>query len=1275
METARAAAPLPAGARPGRSDLPDASARRRIAADLDTTLVVEAAAGTGKTTALVSRVVELVRSGRANMAGIAAITFTQRAAGDLRLRIRQGLEAEIAGGAAPAEARRMEEAMGALEEASIGTIHAFCSTLLRERPLPAGVDPDFEILTGGEQAAFFEPLFREYLRRQLEDPAPGVARLLRRNRDSRADPVRRLRSAAFRLLEHRDLDAPWSRPKWDAEEEVRRLLYEDELGNDETAITGACLSTLAGVHRLLPPETPGQRPNWLHRSMADAAELERDIAIRKEAGRWDHDWVEQALAALQLREYGGRPPDRDTVSKLLRAFPLLPVEVVGQGMQVDLNKVRDGFLARLEVFRAKVGADLAALLREDLRPLLGKYERTTGGGGREREAADRNATAETDAAAEKALTGYEEAKRTAGRLDFEDLLLRTRDLLRDDPGAREELRARFTHILVDEYQDTDPVQTEILFLLTAADPPGGDWLRAVPTPGRLFLVGDPKQSIYRFRRADVRHYLQVKEHLLARGAAEVRLTTNFRSVPGICEFVNGVFEPLFGAAGGGRAPEAARRVGESESGDPLDGSEEDEDDREVRQVEYAPIEARRSPLGNQAALAAIPVPDGGDIARNAREIERAEPAAVARFVRGLLKSGLEVSDRTVARRPVEPSDICLLFRRFRAFGRLIPQAYADALQQRDIPQALAAIPSYTSSTEIRAMRAALTAVEYPDDELQVYATLRGPLFAFSDEELFLYRERGGRLCPGAPGPPPETPGPQPEVPGPQPEVPGPQPEVPGPQPEDADASDRAIRDSLDFLDGLHRERNRRPVSRTIQDLLSRHRAETAFAFRKSADQVLANLRRLTQSAREFEAGGGLSFRAFVRRLDDEANDADYGAMHAFDPDVRGVRFSTVHSAKGLEFPVVILVDTPCERRGRAQRVARPKEKLHACDLGDGILPLELLRARKVEEQEDVLETDRTLYVAATRARDLLVTVRPSAQYEMDKSWLRPVYDRIPEPDEDRERGVRETEDEAPGVRPRTAESPPADPTARRWSLLARGAGTGDGDGGFGAFLEQRADTLARGSVPTEPVIRTDRYARREFPPDEVAIHQLPRAPGRPRGAAFGELVHRILERAPFDGADEETPASLAPLLAAEYDLDEALAAPAAAAVEAALDHEVLLGARRAAERGACYREFPIYLREDDPAPEEPGGPNGAGPNGAETNGALLVEGKVDLLFQPEDDDPWMVVEFKTGRELADAATSPEAEAALDRYRRQATIYARAVSRATGEPVQPVLLFV
>ena len=1246
------AAPLPAGAPPGRSagSLPDASARQRIAADLDTTLVVEAAAGTGKTTALVSRMVELVRSGRANLAGVAAITFTQRAAGDLRLRIRQGLEAEIARGAAPAEARRMEEAMSALEEASIGTIHAFCSTLLRERPLPAGVDPDFGILTGGEQAAFFEPLFREYLRRQLEDPAPGVARLLRRNRDSRADPVRSLRSAAFRLLEHRDLDAPWSRPKRDAEEAVRRLLYEDELGEDETAITGACLSTLAGVHRLLPPETPGQRPNWLHRSIADAAELERDISIRKETGRWDHDWVEQALAALQLREYGGRRPDRDTVSKLLRAFPLLPVEVVGQAMQVDLNEVRDGFLARLEAFREEVGADLAALLREELRPLLGKYERTAGGGDPETEAPDRNGAAEAGDGAEKALTTYEEAKRTAGRLDFEDLLLRTRDLLRDDPGAREELRTRFTHILVDEYQDTDPVQTEILFLLTAADPPEGDWRRAVPTPGRLFLVGDPKQSIYRFRRADVRHYLQVKEHLLAHGAAEVRLTTNFRSVPEICEFVNGVFEPLFGAAGGGRAPDGTRPAGEAESGDPFDGSDEEEDP-EVRQVEYAPIEARRSPLGNRAALAAIPVPDGGGLARNAREIERAEPAAVARFVHGLLKSGFEVSDRAVARRPVEPSDICLLFRRFRAFGRLIPQAYADALQRRDIPQALAAIPSYTSSTEIRAMRAALTAVEYPDDELQVYATLRGPLFAFSDEELFLYRERGGRLCPGAPGPPPEA---------------------PSPQPENANRPDDAIRDSLDFLDELHRERNRRPVSRTIQDLLSRHRAETAFAFRKSADQVLANLRRLTQSAREFEADGGLSFRAFVRRLDDEANDADYGATHAFDPDVRGVRFSTVHSAKGLEFPVVILVDTPCERKGRAQRVVRPKERLHACDLGDGIRPLELLKARKVEEQEDVLETDRTLYVAATRARDLLVTVRPSAQYEMDRSWLRPVYDRMPEPDDRSGGRAAETADETSGMR--TADSRPTDPTARRWSLLARGADSDPGDGGFNAFLEQRADTLARGSVPTQSVTRTDRYARRDFSPDEVTIHELPRAPSRPGGAAFGELVHRILERAPLDGAEADAPARLAPLLAAEFDLDEALAAPAAAAVEAALDHEVLRSARRAAERGACYREFPIYLREDDPAPEEPGAGKDTETNDAETNGALLIEGKVDLLFRTEDDTRWMVVEFKTGRELADAATSPEAEAALDRYRRQATIYARAVSRATGEPARPVLLF-
>ena len=143
---------------------------------------------------------------------------------------------------------------------------------------------------------------------------------------------------------------------------------------------------------------------------------------------------------------------------------------------------------------------------------------------------------------------YEEHKRAAGVLDFVDLLVCTRELLVRDAAVRADLARRFTHYFVDEFQDTDPLQAEILMLLASDDPAQRDWRAAVPAPGRLFLVGDPKQSIYRFRRADVAIYEQIKERLIAHGAELVLLRASFRAVPAIQAAVNAAFEPEMQAA-------------------------------------------------------------------------------------------------------------------------------------------------------------------------------------------------------------------------------------------------------------------------------------------------------------------------------------------------------------------------------------------------------------------------------------------------------------------------------------------------------------------------------------------------------------------------------------------------------------------------------------------------------------------------------------------------------------------------------------------------------
>jgi len=156
----------------------DAEARRAIKEDLDDTLIVEAAAGTGKTTELVNRILRVLETGRATMVEIVAVTFTEKAAGELKLRLREELERarqQAAGRGQQAVLDRFEAALKNLEEAHLGTIHGFCAELLRERPVEAGVDPLFTVLTEAQARRLYEEAFGAWFQEILEDAPDTVA--------------------------------------------------------------------------------------------------------------------------------------------------------------------------------------------------------------------------------------------------------------------------------------------------------------------------------------------------------------------------------------------------------------------------------------------------------------------------------------------------------------------------------------------------------------------------------------------------------------------------------------------------------------------------------------------------------------------------------------------------------------------------------------------------------------------------------------------------------------------------------------------------------------------------------------------------------------------------------------------------------------------------------------------------------------------------------------------------------------------------------------------
>ena len=293
---------------------------------------------------------------------------------------------------------------------------------------------------------------------------------------------------------------------------------------------------------------------------------------------------------------------------------------------------------------------------------------------------------------------------------------------------RVELQKRFSHLLVDEFQDTDPLQAEILMLLSADDPDENDPARARPQAGKLFVVGDPKQSIYPFRRADVALYEATKQKLVAAGAEVIHLTTSFRSVPSIQEAVNRAFEPLMR----GNA----------------DGS----------QAEYVPLRpSREEPKGAPPSWpfrCRAPTRIGASSSKF--KIEDSIPDAVGAFVEFLInQSGFTITERERPNEkvPLKARHVCLLFKRFQQFGEDVTRPYVRALEVRHLPHVLVGGRSFHVREEVVALRNVLSAIEWPDDELSVYATLRGPFFAITDDALLAFRyptgeaSRARRLSP------------------------------------------------------------------------------------------------------------------------------------------------------------------------------------------------------------------------------------------------------------------------------------------------------------------------------------------------------------------------------------------------------------------------------------------------------------------------------------------------------------------------------------------------
>ncbi|HEX7616415.1 MAG TPA: UvrD-helicase domain-containing protein [Thermoanaerobaculia bacterium] len=620
-----------------RSDsAPDADARELVRTALDTTLLVEAGAGSGKTTMLVERLLALLLSGTAEPGNIAAVTFTRKAASNLRRRFQTALEKAARLEPDPERRARAASALSALDRVTVGTIDSFCATLLGERPLEAGVDPAALRVELQEAEEFRARFFREYAGRAAEAGGllPALLRLGVR--------MRELEETFHLLAEYRDVTVVKADP-----------LPLPDFVHERAAVEDYLDRTLPLV-----PKTP--------------------LA----AGR--DDLQTALIKAHEAREL----PEYQTPAGFTRLLAEMRRATKGTHY-----KWGDSALGK------RVSDEFVILRRDVIKPALtdwqvALHERVMG-------------------VLEPALQELARALPREGRYTYADLLLATRDLLRDFPAVRRAFSARYTRILVDEFQDTDPLQAEVLLYLASDDAEEKSTSRLTPRPGALFVVGDPKQSIYRFRRADISAYMEFRRRITTAGGRVVLLTANFRSVPALAAAVNEAFRPpVF--------PNAP-------------------DDRQAAYAELMPARSDARPTAGAFRLISRPGADEGSEGGNA--------ADVARFVRWAVDTEWKISPEG-AQRAARFRDFLVLTR-----TRDHIDEYARALEDLGIPVDVSGSRALPISRGLAEMRPILAAAQDPDDSVAIVAFLAGPLCGVDDDALYAFRKAGGRFSYLAPAPP------------------------------------------------------------------------------------------------------------------------------------------------------------------------------------------------------------------------------------------------------------------------------------------------------------------------------------------------------------------------------------------------------------------------------------------------------------------------------------------------------------------------------------------
>jgi ATP-dependent helicase/nuclease subunit A len=825
--------------------LVDEEARRKISEELDKTFLVEAGAGSGKTKSLVDRMIALLRSGRCSINTLAAVTFTRKAAAELRGRFQTELEKAVLEEKEPEKKNRLSESLQNLEQCYIGTIHSFCAKLLRERPIEVPLDPDFKEIEEIEEAVFREKCWLDYLVKvRLEGEA---------------------------LLQSLD---------------------EVGLSPEDLKDSFEAVSLYPEVELMGGSQDAPDFPSFRSRLESFLQEAKKEIPAKRPANGYD-DLQKHILRCLIRQKNIGFEDSRI----LMETFELLDRNIGVIKNRWSSQEVAEAIQKEFNDFREKI-----------VRVALKKWREY-----RHSKALE---------LIKNAIYYYSEKRRQQSRLNFQDLLLHASSLLRKSPEVRQYFSRKFTHILVDEFQDTDPIQAEVLLYLTGIDWEESNWRKLVPRPGSLFLVGDPKQSIFRFRRADIDTYNIVKEQIKHAGGEILYLTANFRSLPSLANWNNPVFKGIF--------PDKSDRY----------------------QPEYAPLNTVREDQDNTwFGVYKITIPKAKW--NREKEIAEYDANAIADWIKWACEGNVHFA-RTKEEKEkglsseAQPSDFLFLFRYKKNMN-----IYARALEERGIPFEITGSNAFSESEEIREIVNLVHALNDPENQIFTVAVLRGIFFGVSDDDLLQFKREGGKFF------------------------------FLHEFPESENLSSARVARSLMRLKEWWKWIQEYPVSTAMEIVFENSGIINYLASSEMGSSRAGNLFKLLEILRFKESEGVTSFAGLVEFMEELSSVHEIEEISLTPGRTNAVRLMNLHKAKGLEAPVVFLANPAGIKEHKAEKhIIRIEEitpqgyflfKKMGMYQGKTISqPVGWEEKAEEEKRYDEAEESRLMYVAATRAKNLMV---------------------------------------------------------------------------------------------------------------------------------------------------------------------------------------------------------------------------------------------------------------------------------------------------------------